>query len=355
MKGDFPFQIKTINVSSDDQGQSKWQCPSNIAIVKYWGKHGWQLPRNASISLTLSNAHTTTEVHYTYSDGLQIDFKFEGKENKPFAEKIEKFLNSVMEYFPWLDNVALNISSENSFPHSSGIASSASAMSALSMCILDIERQLTGENIDIQKASFLSRIGSGSASRSVISEIGMWGKHPSIERSSDLYAIGLDDIHPVFKNFHDDILIVSESEKSVSSTAGHGLMDGNVYAQARYDQANQRVKELISILKTGDVDAFGKLAEDEAMTLHALMMCSDPSYILMKPATISIIEEIRTYRERTGAPIFFTLDAGPNIHLLYPDSTVEQAHDLIENHLKQFTINSKIIKDYVGKGPKNMA
>jgi len=161
-------------------------------------------------------------------------------------------------------------------------------------------------------------------------------------------------VHDVFKTFHDDILIVSAAEKSVSSTAGHALMNGNVYADARYTQANDRIAQLKQILKSGDVDAFGKLAEDEAMTLHALMMCSDPSYVLMEPGTLDMIREIRQFRADTGTPIYFTLDAGPNIHLLYPTHVKETAEKFITSTLIPYTANGRVIKDKVGNGPEKL-
>jgi len=355
----YPFEINTPSLPISS-GSVAWRCPSNIAIVKYWGKHGRQLPRNASLSLTLSNAHTDTYMDYGPSqrDGLSISFLFEDKPNQAFEDKIKKFLDSVTEYFPVLNMLHLDIKSSNSFPHSSGIASSASAMAAIAMCICEIDQKLSSNNtiegLNIKKASYISRLGSGSASRSVIPLLGAWGTHSSIADSSDLYAVGVDDVHDVFKTFHDDILIVSAAEKSVSSTAGHALMNGNVYADARYTQANDRIAQLKQILKSGDVDAFGKLAEDEAMTLHALMMCSDPSYVLMEPGTLDMIREIRQFRADTGTPIYFTLDAGPNIHLLYPTHVKETAEKFITSTLIPYTANGRVIKDKVGNGPEKL-
>ncbi|MBK8701091.1 MAG: hypothetical protein IPN29_16750 [Saprospiraceae bacterium] len=96
----------------------------------------------------------------------------------------------------------------------------------------------------------------------------LWGKHEAYKHSDDEYAIGVgDEIHEIFKSYHDDILIVSDQEKSVSSTAGHALMDSNVYAATRYIQANDHITTLKGILSAGDADAFGKLAETEALTL----------------------------------------------------------------------------------------
>ena len=91
-----------------------------------------------------------------------------------------------------------------------------------------------------------------------------------------------------------------------------------VYVTNRYQQARQRLHQLLIALKKGDLDVFGNIAENEALTLHALMMTSSPSYLLMRPNTIKLIELVRDFRQNTKLPLYFSLDAGPNLHLLYP-------------------------------------
>ena len=172
-------------------------------------------------------------------------------------------------------------------------------MSAFVMCLLDIESKLVGPStgsgsLDLCKASYFSRLASGSAARSVFPKMALWGTTNYFKGSSDEYAVSLEnDIHPVFTTYHDSILIVSGETKSVSSRAGHALMEGNPYAPARYAQANENIKNLLKALKGGDLDTFINITESEALQLHALMMCSNPSYILMKPNTLRIIEIIR--------------------------------------------------------------
>jgi diphosphomevalonate decarboxylase len=181
----------------------------------------------------------------------------------------------------------------------------------------------------------------------------VWGAHPDIIESSDEYAIGIEEkIHPVFKTFHDDILIISPHEKSVSSTVGHQLMEGNPFASSRYQQARERMSSLMKALSAGDIESFGRITEDEALTLHALMMCSDPSYILMEEGSLSVIKAIRQFRQDTQVPVYFTLDAGPNVHVLYPGEFSTQVQDFIKSELKPYCHNGRIIHDVVGQGPK---
>lgn len=322
------------------------RSPSNIAIVKYWGKHGTQLPNNPSISFTLSNCFTETKITYSENESMSLEFYFEGKENPAFKAKIEKYLNENRRYFSFLNNLDLKIESYNSFPHSSGIASSASSMSALIMCLLEIKYK--DAKIDLREASYLSRLASGSAARSVYPTMTLWGKTPSLPESSDEYAIPIGEmINPVFKTYHDSILIVSSKEKSVSSRAGHSLMDNHPMAESRYATARKNTEDLLTILKQGDLEGFIRITESEANQLHDLMATSTPSYTLKEPNTIRIIDEILNFRKDTGLPVCYTLDAGPNVHLLYPDSCSKEIHTFIEENLKNYCFGNKYIDDIV--------
>ncbi|MCR5658851.1 MAG: hypothetical protein K6G25_05950 [Bacteroidales bacterium] len=345
-------------VPDDFQGKVGWASPSNIALVKYWGKKGKQIPQNPSISFTLSECRSETFVTYEKADSFGFRFFFDGKESPAFGAKIEKFLLDYQAFFPFINQLSLTVESHNTFPHSSGIASSASSMSAFVMCLMEIERSLSlskGRTIDLnlQKVSYFSRLASGSASRSVYPKMALWGATSYYEGSSDEYAVSLEnDIHPIFKTYRDAILIVSGETKSVSSRAGHALMEGNPYAPARYAKANENIKDLLAALQSGDVDTFIHITESEALQLHALMMCSDPSYILMKPNTLNLINEIRGFREETKIPLCFTLDAGPNVHLLYPKQEADKVDYYIKNVLVEFCDKDRWIADRVGDGPK---
>jgi diphosphomevalonate decarboxylase len=341
-----------------------WRSPSNIAIVKYWGKHGLQLPRNPSLSLTLAASYTDTKLEYEFKDeahGGPIDlvFFFHETENAAFKTKTLAYLESLAAIYPFLKQLKLTVHTENSFPHSAGIASSASAMSALALCLCSLEDKLFGTLQDAaefdKKASYLARLGSGSACRSIFPHAAVWGETALVPGSSNEFAVPFgEQIHETFKDFQDDILIVSSAEKAVSSRAGHALMEGNPFAEPRYAQARQRLSTLLDAMKAGDLETFGKIAEDEALTLHALMMCSNPSYILMQPDSLAIIEKVREYRVESGHPVYFTLDAGPNVHLLYPGGIIHEVRAFIADELAEFCEEGYVQQDWVGEGPEEM-
>ncbi|WP_298555519.1 diphosphomevalonate decarboxylase [uncultured Algibacter sp.] len=355
--------------NSIEKGSFTWSSPSNIALVKYWGKKEHQIPENPSISFTLNNCKTNTKLSFTKkeNDGnLSFEVFLDDEKKDDFKPKIETFFKRIEAYLPFLKGYHFKIETSNTFPHSSGIASSASGMSALALCLMSIEKELIksdvtlsaveksyDENYFIQKASFLARLGSGSACRSLEGDLVVWGKHEEIKGSSDLFGIKYPyEVHSNFKNYQDTILLVDKGKKQVSSTVGHNLMHNHPFAQERFKQAGKNLSDMISILKNGDLNAFIALVESEALTLHAMMMTSMPYFILMKPNTLEIINKIWNYRKTSGSKICFTLDAGANVHVLYPENEAKSVMEFINTELVVFCQKGEYINDKIGFGAK---
>lgn len=338
-----------------------WKTPSNIALVKYWGKSNPQIPKNASISFTLDNCHTITTIEFKNIEKtteVTFDLFFEGKKKEEFKPKITEFFSRIKEYCPYIFNYKMTINSKNSFPHSSGIASSASGLSAIAMCLMSLENELVqdlSQDFINKKASFLARLGSGSASRSIEGPLVVWGEHSAIAESSDLFGVQFPfKIAPVFQNYQDVILLVDKGEKQVSSTVGHNLMHNHPYAENRFQQANDNLAKMTTILQKGKVKEFIHLVESEALTLHAMMLTSSPYFILMKPNTLEVINKIWEYRNHTNSNICFTLDAGANVHVLFPENEKNEVLQFIDKELSKYCQKNHYICDYVGFGAKKM-
>lgn len=326
-----------------------WRSPSNIALVKYWGKKGHQLPANPSLSMTLKECMTETRVKFLPAEELSVKLLLDGKEEERFALKIKNYLNTLTE-LSWLKNVSLLVETKNTFPHGTGIASSASGLSAFALCLTDYLYALSGKEKDpefIRYASFLSRLASGSACRSVYGGFTSWGECEE-PNSSDEYATPFD-VHKDFTHLKDSVLVVSGKEKSVSSTHGHGRMKEHFFAEARFLQAKTNFKGMAHALKTGDVEEMGRILESEALSLHAMMLTSPEAYTLLKPNTLAAIEMIWAMRRETKLPLYFTLDAGPNLHLIYPESFQHKIRTFISNELSPLA--ETIIEDERGEGP----
>ncbi|MEY3942198.1 MAG: hypothetical protein RIR07_1084 [Bacteroidota bacterium] len=331
--------------------KSAFRAPSNIALVKYWGKYGVQLPSNPSISFTLDACATETTLELSGSKGIQV--ALDGVDTPSFVPKVAQFVERAATRHPWLKDYGLNVQTHNSFPHSSGIASSASGMSALALCVVDLAQQLGHPVADPrQEASVLARLGSGSACRSVYGGLVVWGETASVPGSSQDYGVEYPHaVHEVFRSYRDVVALVDVGQKAVSSTAGHQLMEQHPFRAQRFAQAHDHLAALGPILASGDLDAFIELVELEALTLHGLMMSSSPSYILMRPNTLQIIEAIRGFRRETGTPISFTLDAGANVHILFPAEFEQTAMDFVKVHVLPRCKDGRAIADRVGQGP----
>jgi diphosphomevalonate decarboxylase len=226
----------------------------------------------------------------------------------------------------------------------------------MAMALVDAEGILEPSSAEfLQKASYCARLGSGSASRSVYGEPGIWGETSAFAGSSDEYAVPFtENIHPDLQNWTDAVMIVDAGEKSVSSTEGHALLSEHAYAQSRFQQAQKNLEELLQVLQNGNIERFIALVESEALQLHAMMMSSIPYYMLMRPHTISIIQEIWQFRRESQLPICFTLDAGANVHVLYDTRYQEDIQNFINTRLLSYCQNGLYLCSATGGRPEKL-
>ena len=329
-----------------------WRAPSNIAIVKYWGKYDYQLPRNPNFSFTLKKSHTETKVYFSKRKTNWVDIYLDGEPKEGFLPKVENFLGHISTYYPFVKGLHLKIDTHNTFPYGTGIASSASSMAALALCLCTLRKDIFSLDINsdkfFTKASFFARLGSGSACRSLFPNASVWGD------DEVLFARGFEDgLHSNFKEIRDSIIIVSSDSKKVPSSFGHDRMGQHFFKERRYSQAKCNWKRLKNILWKGDFEEFWELCEGEALSLHAMMMTSSPSYFLLRPETLLIMEKVRDLRKQ-GYPLCFTLDAGPNIHILYQNQKRDIVYSKIVDEILPLVPNSKCIHDELGKGPEQL-
>jgi diphosphomevalonate decarboxylase len=332
-----------------------WLSPSNIALVKYWGKKAGQLPTTPSLSMTLARAVTQTRLGVLFDEPAKGLVSVNGDPFHPFLPKMQQLLRWMADEIPVLQRLSLVATTENSFPHSTGIASSASGISAFTLCLLDIARKLLKAEIShdelMHQASFASRMGSGSACRSVYGGYAEWGEAADVTGSSDAFAIPWSGkVHPEMLSLHDAILVISANPKSLPSTQGHKGMNGHPFYNGRLGQAGENLREALLALSANDFEKLGAVAELEALTLHALIMSANPGTLLMKPTTVEVIHRIREAR-KGGLPLFFTLDAGANVHVLYPGASARMVEDYITDALQPLCEGGQVIFDGCGKGP----
>ncbi len=282
-------------------------APANIAFIKYWGKkdEALRLPLNASISMNLSEAYTKTTVEFSKEfTSDQVEF-FDAKSLDPQEIlRVSKHLDRLRE----MKGVSLRakVATKNTFPKSSGIASSASGFAALTVA----GSVALGLSLSEKELSILARIGSGSACRSVPDGFVEWKTGDTSEES---YAYSL---YPSsYWDLCDVLVIVASSEKKISSTKGHEAVQASLFFHSRLMSLSERIERVKEGLKKRDLGILGPAIEKEAINMHAVMMTQTPALFYWTSATMDSIHAVIRWREE-GLQVYFTIDAGPNIHLI---------------------------------------
>jgi len=317
--------------------------PINIALIKYWGKRDQDLilPYNSSISMTVDNLYTHTTVDFDnkyINDIFILNDREIKRDSEEYKKYIGRFLSIIRKKYDI--NLKVKIVSKNNFPTSAGLASSASGFSALSTAInnalsLDLNRK---------ELSILSRQGSGSSTRSICDGFVEWKKGEK-EDGSDSYAEQIIDDWPDFRIV---ICITAEKEKTIKSRTG---MAQSVSTSPLYSGWLLSVDEDIRIMRKGikerNFSVVGKIAEENCLKMHAVMMTTKPSIIYWNDVTINIIQSVINWREK-GLESYFTIDAGPQVKILCSENNVEK---IVENCKKIEGIKNIIIAK-PGKGSK---
>jgi len=281
-------------------------APANIAFIKYWGKinEKLRLPANSSISMNLSEASSRTFVEFNSSFKKDTVFiggkKVIGVEEERVIEHLDRVRKMAgMKLFA-------KVISENNFPKSAGIASSASGFAALSLAA----STAAGLNLSEKDLSILARLGSGSACRSIPDGFVEWkfGQKSGDSFASSLYPSDYWDIY-------DLIVIVGGKSKKISSTEGHTFATSSPFYKTRILGMEKKVAEIKNALKNKDFTKFGTILEAEAINMHTVMMTSSPPLYYLLPESLKIIYSVMEWRE-TGLEAYFTIDAGPNIHII---------------------------------------
>jgi diphosphomevalonate decarboxylase len=269
-------------------------------------------------------------------------FEFHGKPNAEILSGLQKKLNKFLSLYSayLLAPCQLEIFSENNFPHSAGIASSASSMMALAQLLTVHFRlpHLTPE----QQLSFIAREFSGSACRSLAYTCCLWGETPLLQGSSDDYAVPVTTVHSSFKKLLNHIFIIDDGVKSVSSSEGHERMNEHPYLEVRQKQARLRLSELLELLKKPLGYDFFELVEKEALELHAMMMTAPNPYVLLNPGSLQVMEEVTRLRREQHLLCGYTIDAGSTVHVFCDPSAASAVKGLKNNPFVQRVIEDSL-------------
>jgi diphosphomevalonate decarboxylase len=305
------------------------QASPNIAFIKYWGNRDnvLRLPMNGSISMNLDGLYTRTTV--SFQSTLPFDeLIINGHEVMGAGLERVSYILDIIRGMANINERA-EIMTENNFPTGTGIASSASAFAALALA----GSKASGLNLSEQDLSRLARRGSGSAARSIPGGFVEWQAGQSEE---DCFAFSIAD--PDHWKLVDCVAIVSASHKKTGSTEGHSIAPTSPLQNARVADAPHRLEICRNAILNRDFDVFASIVELDSDMMHSVMMTSTPALHYWKPASLEVMNSVRTWRGE-GIPACYTVDAGPNVHVICPET---EAH-IIEKRLRDIPGVEKVL------------
>lgn len=308
----------------------------NIAFIKYWGNvnHNLRLPANGSISMNLNNLVTQTSIikkKASSYDSLMIN----GIEQSGTSlVRIQSYLSEVRQRYGRSER--LRVVSENNFPTSAGIASSASAFAALAVAINAIYEL----NLNQDKLSALARLGSGSASRSIPPGFCEW-----VMGNSHADSFARSFAPTSHWELWDCIILVKSDPKEIGSTKGHHIAPTSPFQDSRIAGADERLLICRQAILNRDFEKLADIIELDSNMMHSVMMTSKPSIMYWRGPSVFIMHEVRTLRA-SGIQAAFTLDAGSNVHVICEN----EDHHKIKKHFKDFPGVIDVISSPVGNG-----
>lgn len=291
-------------------------APANIAFIKYWGKKDeiLRLPLNSSISMNLSNAYTTTTVEFSpdyHEDQVHFspwDRTYKIKRPLDFVGSAGNRIRLHLDKLRTLKGISYGakIVTSNSFPAGAGIASSASGFAALTVASV----AALGLQLSEKELSILARLGSGSACRSIPDGFVVW-KDGSSSRTS--YAHSL--YPPEHWDLRDIVVVIQSTPKEISSTSGMEAARTSPLLAARLTAIPARIEKMKDALANKDIHTFGEVIEEDCLDMHAVMQSQKPPLHYLTDETREIVHAVRRWR-KAGLAVYFTIDAGPNMHLI---------------------------------------
>ena len=303
------------------------QAPANIALIKYMGKldESLNIPANPSLSYTLNQLQSNVQLEtQTFDQDSWEPLSIPGAapfDLNPAAQA--RFLNHlgrIKAYFDYQGGFIVR--SSNNFPHSSGLASSASSFAALTKCAIQALAELTQKPIPaVEEQAQLSRLGSGSSCRSFFPTWALWEKD------------SVKAIHLPYEHLIHEVILVSHAEKKIGSGQAHQLINTSPLYQGRNERASNNLKQLLQAFELQSWEEAFNITWREFHDMHSLFSSSTPSFHYMTPTSKKVLKLLQDLWHHHGDGPLVTMDAGPNIHLLYRDDQYELAQQFKSDHL----------------------
>ena len=313
---------------------------TNIALIKYWGKRDEQLitPTNNSLSLTLDGFYTTTTVEF-HEDRKEDTFILDEEQIHGVAyQRVTDYLDFIRIYAD-KPNLYASVNSINAVPTAAGFASSASGFAALAAAAtraLDL-------TVSDKELSRLTRQGSGSACRSIYGGFAEW-EQGSLADGSDSYAV------PIAPANHWDIrvaaVVLSATMKDVSSREGmKRTVDTSVFYPGWVKHIPTDLKNIKAAIDARDFELVGQIAEANCLKMHATTLGANPPFTYWHDTTMAVMQTVQAMR-KSGIPAYFTIDAGPNVKVLY----LPEHEEIVQKTLIETSGVTDVILSRPGQG-----
>ncbi len=306
-------------------------APANIAFIKYWGKKddALRLPLNSSFSMNLSGAFTTTTVDFSASYKKDIIELVDGTFSQKEKERTINHLDTLRHYVGL--SIFARVVTKNTFPKGAGAAASASGFAALTVAAF----ASAGKEVSEKELTIFARMGSGSACRSIPDGFVLWEYG---ETSEDSYASSL---YPnTYWDLRDILVFVDMSMKKVSTTAGMENVRTSPFWQERVRGIPVKIQKIKNAFDIKDFSLLGEIIEEDCVNMHAVTMTQKPPLFYWNETTMKIIQAVEEWRAG-GLSVYFTIDAGPNVHLICQakdeDAVVEKMKTL--SGIEQVIVN----------------
>ena len=319
---------------------------ANIAIIKYWGKKDKQkmIPATSSISLTLKDLYTETEIEFIDDAEIKKEVEKNGEKfsgvrdlfflNSELQDKIHtEKISKVVDLFRTQENEKnkkVKIKTTNNMPTAAGLSSSSSGLSA----IIKACNKLFKKNLSQEQLAQISKYGSGSSARSFFGPVGMWDKNTGevSEVKTDLKLAMI-------------VLVLNEEKKIISSRKGMALcMETSTSFDEWIRQSEIDFENMKKYLSEGDFSKVGELTEENALRMHETTKNANPPFTYLTEKSFEAMEYVKKLRKQ-GERCYFTMDAGPNVKVLCLEEDFERLKDILGKKYKIIASKCKVISD----------
>ena len=320
-------------------------APSNLAFVKYWGARDLEraIPRHPSVSMTLSRCCSRCTVETATADGDEVLEVDEEGTPRPAAEGFAAPIRRHVERLRQRagGGPSLRVATRNNFPTGAGLASSASGFAALTLAAA----RALGLTPSPEELSVWARSsGSGSAARSTLGGYVEWPTPDDGDLEGPARQLAPSD----HWDLRDVIALVDPGEKAVSSREGHARAGSSPHYRKRLQLVPDRLATVRAAIRDRDLDRLGPVLETEAVELHLVAMSSRPPIFYWSPGTLRVMEAVRVLRSEEGVAAYYSIDAGPNVHVVCPPESEER----VVERMRELSPVEDVLRDRVGPGPR---